>query len=325
MVAAQKLFPLSLERSKTLFFFLLLLCGSTLISPGIALLIGSAFALTQTHPFAAESRRTAKLLLQVSVVAIGFGMDARVVLRAGRSGVLYTAIGITFALSLGLLLGRSLRVRRNTSMLIAAGTAICGGSAIAALAPVLGADAEETGISMATVFLLNAVALWLFPAIGHAVHLSQTQFGLWAALAIHDTSSVVGATEHYGPAALAVGTAVKLARALWIVPVSLAAGLLLRRDKSQPGNGRITIPWFIFFFCAAAALNTLLPAWHTAFRPLVDLGHAGLSATLFLIGTELSRNALSRLGTRPLLQAVTLWIAVGSVSLFAILRGLIAF
>ncbi len=319
---------LSDERSKTLFFVLLLLSGSGLISPALALVMGCAYALTQVHPFAAESHSTSRFLLQASVVALGFGMNAREVLQAGRSGVAYTAIGIAFAMTLGLLLGRVFRVPGKASFLITAGTAICGGSAIAALSPIVEADAEEISVSMGVVFALNSVALLIFPLIGAAFHLSQMQFGLWAALAIHDTSSVVGASAHYGKDALAVGTAVKLARALWIVPVSLAtAAVVARRHKDGAGSARakVKIPWFIALFCGAAALNSALPAFGAGFHALSQLGRSGLTATLFLIGTGLSRETFARVGTRPLLQAVLLWVVVASATLTAIAHGWIGF
>ncbi len=320
MTLALSSLELPLERSRILFLLLLLLCGSGLFSPGLALLIGCVFAFTQVHPLQRESASAAKFLLQASVVALGFGMDAREVLHAGRSGLGYTAVGIVLTMGLGLMLGRALCVRGRTSFLIAAGTAICGGSAIAALAPVLVAETEEISVAMGTVFTLNAVALFLFPAIGLALHLTQSQFGLWAALAIHDTSSVVGAAAHFGPVALGIATAVKLARALWIVPVSVATAIYMRRG-GHGGAGRIQVPWFILLFCLAALCNTLLPSLHGAFHTVTALGHNGLAATLFLIGTGLSLQALRQVGPRPMVQGVVLWVAVLSASLYAIVHG----
>ena len=206
--------------------------------------------------------------------------------------------------------------------LITAGTAICGGSAIAAIAPITGANEEEISVSMGTVFLLNSVALLIFPAIGHALHLSQNQFGLWAALAIHDTSSVVGAAARYGNQALAIGTTVKLARALWIVPVSLLAAAYMARLAKNAGETRrqasVKVPWFIFLFCLAAAVNTYLPRFAAQYGTLNHLGKAGLTATLFLIGTSLSRRTLQQVGVRPLIQGIALWIVVAGASLAAI-------
>ena len=224
---------------KTLFFVGLICAASGFLSPPIALLIGLIFGLTVAHPYPADSGELAKFLLKASVVALGFGMNLHEVLRAGRSGFLYTAGSITFALLVGLLLGRLFKVEKTAAFLITAGTAICGGSAIAAVAPIVQANDEEIAISMGTVFILNSVALFLFPPIGWALHLSQEQFGLWSALAIHDTSSVVGATARYGAVALVVGTTIKLARALWIVPLAIGTA------AAKKTKGQIQWPWFI--------------------------------------------------------------------------------
>jgi uncharacterized integral membrane protein (TIGR00698 family) len=304
-------------QSRTLFFVCLLLAASGVISPAVALAGGIAFGMTVEHPFRLESHSLAKLLLQASVVALGFGMNLKQVVHAGRSGFLYTAISITGAMLLGLLFGFLLRVAGKASFLIAAGTAICGGSAIAAISPITGADEEEISVSMGTVFLLNSVALLIFPAIGHALHLSQNQFGLWSALAIHDTSSVVGAAAKYGNQALAVGTTVKLARALWIVPVSLLAALYMARS-GRSYTAKVKVPWFIFLFCLAAAVATYLPRFAAQYATLSHLGRSGLTATLFLIGTSLSKQTLEQVGVRPFVQGVTLWIVVAGASLAAI-------
>jgi uncharacterized integral membrane protein (TIGR00698 family) len=230
---------------RTIFFVGLLLAASGVVSPAFALAGGIAFGLTIEHPFHIESHSLAKLLLQASVVALGFGMNLKQVVHAGRSGFFYTAISITCVMLLGLLFGSLLKVAGKASFLISAGTAICGGSAIAAISPITGADEKEITVSMGTVFVLNSIALLAFPAIGHALHLSQNQFGLWSALAIHDTSSVVGAAAKYGNQALAVGTTVKLARALWIVPVSLLAAAYMARSGKSSSRAKVTIPWFI--------------------------------------------------------------------------------
>jgi uncharacterized integral membrane protein (TIGR00698 family) len=308
--------------SKTLFFVGLLLSASGIVSPAIALVGGIAFGFTVEHPFRMESHSLARLLLQVSVVALGFGMNLQQVVHAGRSGFLYTAVSISCAMLLGLLFGSLLKVAGKASFLISAGTAICGGSAIAAISPITGADQEEISVSMGTVFLLNSVALLIFPAIGHALHLSQNQFGLWSALAIHDTSSVVGAAARYGNQALAIGTTVKLARALWIVPVSLGAAVYMARLsrglRRSENRAKVKVPWFIFLFCLAAAASTYLPRFAAQYGTLNHLGKAGLTATLFLIGTSLSKNTLRQVGVRPLLQGVILWIIVGGASLAAI-------
>jgi uncharacterized integral membrane protein (TIGR00698 family) len=256
-------------------------------------------------------------------------MNLHEVLKAGRSGFVYTALGISFALLAGRALGGMLQVRGNSSFLITAGTAICGGSAIAAIGPILHADDEEMSVSLGTVFILNSVALLIFPPIGGMLHLSQSQFGLWAALAIHDTSSVVGAAAKYGPQALVIGTTVKLARALWIVPLAFGTAAILRRKSKSPGDSeisksRIQFPWFILFFCLAAIVNTYFPAISSLSHSLFTVGRLGLTATLFLIGTGISRATLKEVGWRPLLQGMLLWAAVGITSLYFIRIGWIA-
>ncbi len=236
--------------TKILFFAGLILAASGLLSPPVALAAGIVYGFSFIHPFHAGSRRGSKLLLQFSVVGLGFGMNLQQVLEAGRTGFFYTACSIVAVLSLGWALGKLLRVRATTSYLISAGTAICGGSAIAAISPITEASEEEIAVSLGTIFILNSIALIAFPFIGMRLHMSQTQFGLWSALAIHDTSSVVGAAAKFGALALAVGTTVKLVRALWIVPLSIGTAAM-RKSKA-----RIQWPWFILFFCLAAVANT---------------------------------------------------------------------
>ena len=299
--------------SKNVFFVALILAASGLVSPPIALLGGLIYGFTVAHPFHVESKRLTKFLLQASVVALGFGMNLHQVLQAGRSGFLYTAASITAAMLLGLGLGYLIHVGKKSAFLISAGTAICGGSAIAAVGPITNASEEEMAVSLGAVFILNSVALFLFPVIGYAFHLTQSQFGLWAALAIHDTSSVVGATAKYGATALAVGTTIKLARALWIVPLSLLTAVTLK------SKARIQWPWFILLFCLAALLNTLLPAFAPTFGILSHLGKIGLTVTLFLIGTGLNKKTLKDVGPRPLLQGLALWVIVGTGTLVLIL------
>jgi uncharacterized integral membrane protein (TIGR00698 family) len=294
---------------RNIFIAVLVVVATGLISPAFALLLGLFFGLALTNPFSRESKRYAKILLQVSVVALGFGMNMNQIVHAGRSGFFYTALSITGAMLLGLTLGYFFHVNKRSSFLITAGTAICGGSAIAAVGPLAGANEEEMAVSLGTVFILNSIALFLFPVIGLALHLSQTQFGLWAALAIHDTSSVVGATAKYGPTALAVGTTVKLARALWILPLSVVTSVLLKN------KAKIQVPWFIPFFCAAAFLNSAFPHLQPEFSIASKLGKIGLSVTLFLIGASLSRESLKRVGVRPLLQGIFLWVVVGATTL----------
>ena len=302
---------------KMLFLLALAVSFTGLLSPPVALLAGILFGLSFTHPYATVSRTGARILLQVSVVALGFGMNLHEVLKAGRSGFIYTALGISFALLVGLTLGKLLQVRGNSSFLITTGTAICGGSAIAVIGPIVQANEEEMAISLGTIFILNSVALLIFPPIGNALHLSQSQFGLWAALAIHDTSSVVGAATKYGAQALVVGTTVKLARALWIVPLALATAAIKQH------RSRIQFPWFIVFFLLAAVITTYLPGFPSATRTFFKLGRLGLTATLFLIGTGISRSTLKEVGWRPLLQGVSLWLMVGLASLYFIRAGFI--
>jgi uncharacterized integral membrane protein (TIGR00698 family) len=303
---------------KIIFFLLLILSASGFISAPIALCAGIIFGLCLPHPYAADSKSLSKFLLQASIVALGFGMNLGEVLKAGRSGFLYTAAGITFAMLAGLLLGRLLRVRGTTSYLISTGTAICGGSAIAAVGPVLHASEEEMAVSLGTVFILNAIALFIFPVIGRSLGLSQSQFGLWAALAIHDTSSVVGAASRYGTEALLIATTVKLARALWIVPLAFLTAAV------KHGKTKITIPWFILFFFLAAVINTFGPQDAELSQSFFRLGKLGLTATLFLIGTSISRATLKEVGWRPLAQGVALWLLVGSLSLYFIHTGWIS-
>jgi uncharacterized integral membrane protein (TIGR00698 family) len=299
--------------SKNIFFLALILAATGLVSPPLALLGGLIYGFVAVHPFHVESKRLAKFLLQASVVALGFGMNLHQVLQAGRSGFLYTAVSITAVMLLGLSFGYLLHVGKKSAFLISAGTAICGGSAIAAVGPIAEASEEEMAVSLGAVFILNSVALFLFPVVGYALHMTQAQFGLWSALAIHDTSSVVGATAKYGATALAIGTTIKLARALWIVPLSLVTAATLK------SKARIQWPWFILLFCLAALLNTLLPSFNPAFGVLNRLGKIGLTVTLFLIGTGLNKETLKRVGARPLLQGLALWIIVGTGTLALIL------
>lgn len=299
------------------FYALLAFAITPWASPPLALALGIAFAVASPSPAPAQARGLTKMLLQTSVVGLGFGMNLHSVLRAGAHGFAYTAGGIAFALAAGWALGRLLRVEKTTSYLVSVGTAICGGSAIAAVGPVVGADEEQMSVSLGTVFLLNSAALLLFPPVGRALGLDQTQFGLWAALAIHDTSSVVGASMKYGAEALAVGTTVKLARALWIVPVCLATAALNR------SKARIAWPWFILFFVLAAAVATFVPGGARAWAFLNAAAKAGLTATLFLIGTGITRATLAKVGPRPLVQGVALWALVASLSLALIRAGVV--
>lgn len=301
-----------------MFLLGLLAAASGLVSPPVALALGLAFGLIFSHPFPKASSKFSRWLLQASVVGLGFGMNLHEVVRAGRSGFAYTLLSIGFTLSFGMALGAMLRVGKTPAYLISTGTAICGGSAIAAVGPITGASDEEMAVSLGTVFVLNSVALLVFPAIGTALRLSQSQFGLWAALAIHDTSSVVGAAAKYGAGALQVGTTVKLARALWIVPLSVGTAIV------KGAKARIQWPWFIGLFCLAAVCNTYLPGGASEYGVMVKIAKIGLTVTLYLIGSGISIATLKQVGHRPLLQGILLWLVVSISTLWLIRIGWIA-
>jgi len=301
-----------------LFLLALGFAASGWASPPLALAIGLAFGLLFKNPFAEPAAKFSRFLLQASVVGLGFGMNLHDVVRAGRSGFVYTLLGIVFAMTIGMALGMLLKVQRKPAFLISTGTAICGGSAIAAVGPVAGASSEEMAVSLGTIFVLNSVALLTFPFIGLYFRLTQSQFGLWAALAIHDTSSVVGAAAKYGAVALAVGTTVKLARALWIVPLTLATALA-RHTKAK-----IPWPWFIALFCLAAVFNTYVGAGATIYPWLSKVARIGMTVTLFLIGSTISIATLKRVGPRPLLQGILLWLLISVTSLWLIRAGWIS-
>ncbi len=302
---------------KIVFFLGLVAAASGFVSPPVALALGLIFGLAFRHPYSAGARKLSRFLLQASVVGLGFGMNLHEVIRVGRSGFLYTLLSISFTMLAGMLLAALFKVERKPAFLISTGTAICGGSAIAAVGPITHASDEEMAISLGTVFVLNSIALLTFPFLGAALHLTQTQFGLWAALAIHDTSSVVGAAAKYGAVALAVGTTVKLARALWIVPVALATAVV------KGAKAKIRWPWFIAFFCLAAVCNTYLPD-PPVYGVLTRAAKIGLTMTLYLIGSGISVATLKEVGHRPLLQGVALWLLVSVASLWLIRTGWIA-
>jgi uncharacterized integral membrane protein (TIGR00698 family) len=304
---------------KALFVLIILFCLSPYGSPPVALALGLFLAFVVGNPFPELTGKPTRLLLQASVVLLGFGMNLGAVYKAGRDGVLFTIATIFGTLILGYFVGRLLSVKAKTSALISSGTAICGGSAIAAVGPAINAEHEEMSVSLGTVFILNSVALFLFPLIGHALDLSQNQFGIWSAVAIHDTSSVVGASQAYGEQSMAVATTVKLARALWIAPVALIFAFIYHNSDSKT---KVAIPWFIFLFIGAAAARTYAPSFilPSFFDSLVNLAKAGMTVTLFLIGASLSPRTLKAVGIRPLLQGVLLWIAISIVALFAVLN-----
>jgi uncharacterized integral membrane protein (TIGR00698 family) len=299
---------------KSAYSIIVIVAGIALVvagAPGwVALVAGIALALGFGQPAPPQVKTWTSYVLQWGVIGLGAGMNLQVVLRVGASGALLTAVSLALTLAAGKLIGRLLRVPADTSLLLTVGTAICGGSAIAAVASVTRPKAHETSIALAVVFLLNGLALVIFPPLGHAAGLSQESFGRWAALAIHDTSSVVGAGLAYGPTALSVATTTKLARALWIVPLTLGIALL-RQRQSPAGLKGVKWPWFIAGFLAAAAMFTWLP-WLAPAKALVGVAARRLLVlALYLIGLSLSRDALRSVGLRPLAQGVLLWVVVG--------------
>ncbi|MEG1497980.1 MAG: putative sulfate exporter family transporter [Bacteroidales bacterium] len=299
---------------KVLFFLLLIV--SLFVSPAIALFIGIAFTLIFQAPYPKFSKKVSKYLLQLSVIGLGFGMNLNDSLQSSKEGMLMTIISVTGVMLLGYFLGRWMGIDRKLTHLISSGTAICGGSAIAAISPVVRANENQTSMSLAVVFTLNAIALFIFPSIGHFLNLSQQQFGMWAAIAIHDTSSVVGAGSAYGPEALMVATTVKLTRALWIIPLALVSAFLFPREEGS--KQKISIPWFILFFVIAMIINTYLPIPALLSKGICIFSHKALSATLFLIGTGLSIQAIREVGPRPVLLGLSLWILISVLSLLAI-------
>lgn len=283
---------------------------SSWVTPPVALFLGLAFALTCGQAFPVFNKKASKYLLQYAVVGLGFGMNLHASLASGKEGMEFTVLSVAGTLLIGWFIGRKcMKINRNTSYLISSGTAICGGSAIAAVGPVLKAKDSEMSVALGTIFILNAIALFLFPAVGHALGMSQEDFGTWAAIAIHDTSSVVGAGAAYGEEALRIATTIKLTRALWIIPVALITSFIFK-SKGQ----RISIPWFIFFFILAMLLNTyLLGSSETGIaigNAINGFARKTLTITLFFIGASLSRDVLKSVGARPLLQGIFLWAAI---------------
>lgn len=294
-----------------------MLCLTPLISPPVALLLGLLVAWFVGHPYLHINHKVTHRLLQVSVVGLGFGMNVNSALKAGQTGILFTLFSIVGTLGAGLLIGKLFKTEKKTSYLISAGTAICGGSAIAAVAPVIKAEEKDISVALGTVFILNSVALFIFPVIGHLLHLSQTQFGLWSAIAIHDTSSVVGAAAKYGSIALQVAATVKLTRALWIIPVVFLSMLIFKNKDI-----RLKIPYFIGFFFAAMVINTYISFVQTFSHFISAAAKAGLTLTLFLIGSGLSQATLRLVGVKPFLQGIFLWVIISLVSLWIIVAFL---
>ena len=290
------------------------LCFSPVVSPPIALFLGIIFVNIFGQVFNAD--KIIKIVLQVSIVGLGFGINLKQALQAGSEGFLFTVFSITLIVVLGIVLGYIFRIDKIITQLISFGTAICGGSAIAAIAPILKADGKQTSVSLGIIFLLNALALFIFPEIGQYFHLSQNQFGIWSAIAIHDTSSVVGAASKYGHEALQTATTVKLARALWIIPISFMLSFL---NKS---GGKVKIPYFIGFFILAILVNSYFPVIKEVTDYVVDFSKSSLKVALFLIGIGLSFQNLKNIGIKPLLLGIILWVVISVISLFAVLEFL---
>jgi uncharacterized integral membrane protein (TIGR00698 family) len=300
------------QTRKIIFSALAVLCLTPYISAPVALLLGLLTAQLIANPFKrsfSEYKITARLL-QYSVVGLGFSMNIGSAVAAGKQDMLFTVCSISGTLVLGAALGVLMKIDKKTAHLISSGTAICGGSAIAAIAPVIRAEEKQISVALGIVFMLNSVALFVFPVIGHYLQLSQTQFGLWCAIAIHDTSSVVGAASAYGEEALKLATTVKLARALWIIPLALLTTIFFKEGKQK-----IKIPYFIGFFILAMVLNTYVPGIGSVSPYLVKIARAGLVLTLFFIGAGLSMQIIRSVSFKPLVQGIILWICIASASL----------
>jgi uncharacterized integral membrane protein (TIGR00698 family) len=309
------IFTINNTTRKIIFIVCIILCLTPFISPAIALLIGLVIAQFTGHPYLHLNHKATNLLLQISVVGLGFGMNVHSAMQAGKEGVVFAIASISGTLVFGHFMGKWLDIEKKTSYLISAGTAICGGSAIAAISPVIKAEEKQISVALGCVFILNAIALFIFPIIGYHFNLSQTQFGLWCAIAIHDTSSVVGASSKYGSHALEVATTVKLARALWIIPVAFMSTFIFK-NKSK----KISIPYFIGLFILAMIANTYIPAIKFVGLYITTIAKAGLTLTLFLIGAGLSRKVLASVGLKPLFQGVVLWITISAAALYAVLH-----
>ena len=289
---------------------------STWVTPPVVLFIGLVFALLCGQAYPTFNKNISKKLLQYSVIGLGFGMNLQASLASGKEGMFFTIISVIGTLLIGVFIGcKVLKLNRNTSYLISSGTAICGGSAIAAVGPIIKANDTDMSMALATVFILNAIGLFLFPALGHWLGLSQQEFGTWAAIAIHDTSSVVGAGAAYGEEALQVATTIKLTRALWIIPLALVTSVIFRSDGKK-----ISIPWFILFFIVAMLINTyFLADYPEVGKCIADIARKGLIITMFFIGASLSVDVIKSVGIRPLLQGILLWIIISAASLAYIL------
>ena len=299
---------------RQVFFILCIVaCAVLPVDPPIALILGLLIALTIGNPFTHINQKATHLLLQISIVGLGFGINLYQAYEAGKQGLILTISTIIITLIAGYLVGKSLKVENKTSFLISNGTAICGGSAIAAVAPILNANEKQMSVSLGTIFILNSIALLIFPWIGHYFGLNEVQFGTWCAIAIHDTSSVVGAAAKYGQIALQTATTIKLERALWIIPIALATAFV---QKSH--NSKIKIPYFIFLYVAAMIISTFFPL--TEYSVIYFLARKGLIITLFLIGAGISIDKIKTVGFRPIAQGFILWLLISVISLVVIMQ-----
>jgi len=301
---------------RSLYYVIPALCLFPFVSPPMALFAGIVLAFIYKGESVINSGKLTKYLLQASIVAMGFAMPLNEVIHTGKTGFMMTLVSVSLTLITGIVLGKIFKVDKNTSLLISSGTAICGGSAIAAVAPVLNAKSNQISFALAVIFILNAVALFIFPVIGHYFNLSQTSFGYWAAIAIHDTSSVVGACAAYGEKALQIGTTVKLTRTLWIIPLAFVIAFM---NKSQEGSSKINIPWFIALFLLAIIIGTYLPGMEETNSHMAWLGRKGMTISLFFIGTSIKISEVKAVGIYPFLQGICLWLIVTAVSLWWIL------
>lgn len=299
---------------KTIFIILALVCLTSFISSPVALIMGFGLAVLIGNPFEKNLHQYIHLLLQISIVGLGFGLKLNEALTAGKTGFFLTVASILTVMVLGTILGKIFKLENKLAYLISAGTAICGGSAIAAISPIIKPSTKEISLGLAIIFILNSIALFIYPAIGHVLHLSQEQFGLWCAVGIHDTSSVVGAAGKYGNEALKIATTVKLARALWIIPVSVITMFIFKNKESK-----IKIPWFIGWFILAILVNTYCPVFDDLSTYVTGLAKSGLHLTLFFIGSTLSVQTLKTIGVKPLAVAVILWITISVGSLIYII------
>ena len=302
--------------SKVLYVAVILCCFLPFVTAPMALLAGLLFALLVGQPFPKFNKKASKYLLQAAVVGLGFGMNLHESLASGKDGMMFTILTVSGSMMIGWFIGRKLKLDSKTSYLISAGTAICGGSAIAAVGPVIKANDGQLSVALGIVFILNAIALFLFPVLGNLLNMSQREFGLWSAIAIHDTSSVVGAASTYGQEALSVATTVKLTRALWIIPLAFVSSLIFKQ-----GSGKMYLPWFILLFVVAMVLNTYTPLPDVLTDGIVTVSKRLLTVTLFFIGASVSRQVIRSVGLKAIVLGVLVWLVIGVSSLLVILSA----